>query len=133
MTKKKYPDLVVWSEDKGFYANSLTYGSNLSAPSIRIDDVSGWKQSNVNQLNSQFKAEYDEILKRAELLKQEFEWNHFVYTRVTYTFLPIVGHTYHVYEKDEGSFFMSIIDPNSWKQKFIGSTRLESTNKWVKI
>jgi hypothetical protein len=133
MTKKKYPDLVVWSEDKGFYANSLTYGSNLSAPSIRIDDVSGWKQSNINQLNSQFKAEYDEILKRAELLKQEFEWNHFVYTRVTYTFLPIVGHTYHVYEKDEDSFFMSIIDPNSWKQKFIGSTRLESTNKWVKI
>ena len=133
MTKKKYPDLVVWSEDKGFYANSLTYGSNLSAPSIRIDDVSGWKQSNVNQLNSQFKAEYDEIIKRAELLKHEFEWNLFVYTEVTYTFLPIVGHIYHVYEKPDGSFFMSMIDPNSWNQKFVGSTRLESTNKWVKI
>lgn len=133
MTKKKYPDLVVWSEDKGFYANSLTYGSNLSAPSIKIDDVSGWKQSNVNQVNSQFKAEYEEILKKAETLKREFEWNHFVYTEVTYTFLPTIGHIYHVYEKSDGSFFMSIIEPNSWNQKFIGSTRLESTNKWVKI
>lgn len=133
MTKKKYPDLVVWDENRGWYARSLTYGSNLSAPAIKIDDVSGWKQTNVNSLNSQFKAEYDDLIKRAELLKQEFEWNHFVYTEVEYTFTPTVGHIYHIYEKDNGTYFMSIIEPTAWNKKWIGTTRLESTNKWIKI
>jgi hypothetical protein len=133
MTEKKYPDLVVWDSTKGFYARELTYGSNLGAPSIQIDDVGGWKQSKVNGVNSQFKAEYDELLNRAEELKEQFIWNHFVYTKVNYTFLPVVGHVYHIYEKADGNFFMSIVEPNSWNQKFVGSTKLESTNKWIKI
>ena len=132
MAKKK-PDLVVWDEDKGYYARSLTYGSNQGAPVIKIDDVTGWRQSNVNDLNSRFKAEYEELFNQAKKLKEEFEWNEFIYTKVTYTFLPTVGHTYHVYEKDDGSFFMSIIEPTSWNQVYVASTRLESTNKWIKI
>ena len=130
---KKKPDLVVWDEENGYYARSLTYGSNQSAPVIKIDDVTGWRQSNVNDLNSRFKAEYEELFNQAKKLKEEFEWNDFIYTKVTYTFLPTVGHTYHVYEKDDGSFFMSIIEPTAWNQVHIGSTRLESTNKWIKI
>jgi len=130
---KKKPDLVVWDEDKGYYARSLTYGSNQGAPVIKIDDVTGWRQSNVNDLNSRFKAEYEELFNQAKKLKEEFEWNEFIYTKVTYTFLPTVGHTYHVYEKDDGSFFMSIIEPTSWNQVYVASTRLESTNKWIKI
>ena len=27
--EKKKPDLVVWDEERGYYANELTYGSNL--------------------------------------------------------------------------------------------------------
>jgi hypothetical protein len=132
MSKKK-PDLVVWNETEGYYARSLTYGSNHGAPAISVDDVTGWRQSKVNDLNSRFKAEYEEILAQATKLKEEFEWNEFVYTRVIYSFLPTVGHTYHVYEKDDGSFFMSIIEPTAWNQVHIGSTKLESTNKWIKI
>lgn len=130
---KKKPDLVVWDEENAYYARSLTYGSNQGAPVIKIDDVTGWRQSNVNDLNSRFKAEYEELFNQAKKLKEEFEWNDFIYTKVTYTFLPTVGHTYHVYEKDDGSFFMSIIEPTAWNQVHIGSTRLESTNKWIKI
>jgi hypothetical protein len=132
MAKKK-PDLVVWDEARGYYARSLTYGSNQGAPVISIDDVSGWRQSKVNDLNSRFKTEYEEILAQAKKLKDEFEWNEFVYTQVIYSFLPIVGNVYHVYEKGDGTFFMSIIEPEAWNQKLVSSTKLESTNKWVKI
>lgn len=131
--KKKYPDLVVWDDTKGFYAKELTYGTNLSAPAIRMEDVTGWRQSNVNDLNSRLKAEYEELFERATQLKETFEWNEFIYTRVQYTFLPTVGHTYHVYVKDNGSYFMSIIEPHAWKQNHVASTKLESTNKWIKI
>jgi|688.fasta_scaffold622879_3 hypothetical protein len=131
--KGSIPDLVVWSDDKGYNASQLTYGTNISAPSIKIDDVAGWNQANVNSLNSQFKAEYEELLQKAANLKDSFTWNLFVYTNVKYSFLPIVGHTYHVYEKSDGTFFMSIIEPNSWNQKHVSSTKLDSTNKWIKI
>lgn len=133
MSKKKYPDLVVWDESKGWYARTLDYGSNLSAPAIRAEDVSGWKQSNVNQVNSHFKTEYEELIGKAEALKEEFLWNHFIYTKIAYAFVPIVGHVYHVYEKEDGTFFMSLIEPQSWKQKYIASTKLDSSNKWIKI
>jgi len=131
--KKKYPDLVVWDKTKGFYAKELTYGSNLGAPAIRINDVTGWRQSNVNDLNSHLKAEYEELFEQVSQLKEVFEWNEFIYTKVNYTFLPTVGHTYHIYEKADGSFYMSIIEPHAWSQKYIASTKLESTSKWIKI
>ena len=131
--KKKYPDLVVWDETKGFYSKELSYGTNLSSPAIRMDDVAGWRQSNVNDLNSQLKAEYEELFEQAKKLKEVFEWNEFIYTKVKYTFLPTVGHTYHVYEKADGSYFMSIVEPHNWSQIHIASTKLESTNKWIKI
>ena len=130
---KKKPDLVVWDENNGYYANKLAYGSNLGAPAIKIDDVSGWRQSNVNDLNSRFKSEYEELFEKAKKLKEEFEWNEFVYTKVKYSFLPTVGHTYHVYKNDDGGFFMSIIEPSFWKKEHVGSTKLESTNKWLII
>lgn len=133
MQKKKYPDLVVWDENKGFYAKELTYGSNLGAPAIKIDDVAGWRHSNVHDLNTRFKAEYEELFNQAKKLKEEFEWNEFVYTKVKYSFLPTVGHVYHIYEKEDNTFFMSIIEPSSWNQKYVKSTKLESTNKWVMI
>ena len=38
-----------------------------------------------------------------------------------------------VYEKDNGSFFMSIIEPTAWNKVCTGSTKLETTNKWIKI
>ena len=131
--KALIPDLVVWDNEKGYNASQLTYGTSISAPSIKIDDVTGWNHANVTSLNSQFKAEYEELLQKAATLKDTFTWNLFVYTNVKYSFLPIVGHTYYIYEKANGTFFMSIIEPESWNQKYISATKLESTNKWIKI
>jgi len=42
MSKK--PDIVVWSEEKGYYAKELIYGTNLGAPVITVDDVKGWRK-----------------------------------------------------------------------------------------
>ena len=41
--KKKKPDLVVWDEEKGYYSKELSYGSNVGAPAIKLEDVGGWK------------------------------------------------------------------------------------------
>jgi hypothetical protein len=37
--ESKKPDNVVYSDDEGFNASVLPYGTNVGAPVIRIDDV----------------------------------------------------------------------------------------------
>lgn len=131
--KRKKPDLVVWDEERGYYASQLTYGSNLGAPAIQIDNVDGWRLAKIKDVNSEFEARYKELMAEAQKLKNEYEWNELIYTKVKYNFQPVVGHVYHLYSKDDESMFLSIIEPSSWNMKHIASFKLDSTNKWNKI
>jgi hypothetical protein len=131
MAEKK-PDLVVWSEERGYYSKELTYGSSTSAPAIRLEDVGGWKQIQAQNANKIFTKKYEEIKNEFKRLVDEVSWNEFVYSS-TYNFLPVIGETYYLYEKDDGSVFLSLIAPNEWRMKFLGATRLESDNKWIQL
>jgi len=131
--KKKKPDLVVWSEERGYYPRELTYGSNLGAPVIHVDNVDGWKLAKIKDVNNEFAARYNELITEAQKLKNEYEWNELIYTKVKYSFQPTIGHIYHLYEKTDETMFLSIIDPSSWYMKYIASFTLDSTNKWIKI
>jgi hypothetical protein len=67
-----------------------------------------------------------------ESLLEEYNWNETIYRHADYTFQPTVGKTYHLYEREDTTLFLSMIGPNEWNQKTIGSFRLESTGKWIK-
>lgn len=133
MSKKK-PDIVVWSEENGYYASKLSYGSNLSAPAIRIEDVEGWKIANVERANKYFESKFDELKKEYEKLVEEYKWSELVYS-AKYSFEPIVGNSYYLYTDDTGNPFLSLISPNEWRTRpeYIGEFRLDSKNKWEKI
>lgn len=133
MKKQKKPDLVVWSEERGYYPRELVYGSNLGAPAIKIDNVAGWKLSSVQNVNTEFQARYDELMAEARKLKKEYEWNELIYRSVEYTFQPTVGQTYHLYKRTNDTMFLSIIEPRSWNVEYIASFRLDTTNKWIKL
>ena len=130
--EKKKPDLVVWDEEKGYYANALTYGSNLSAPSIQMDDVAGWKQGQAQKANKVFVKKYNELKEEFRELVEEVNWNDLVYSS-NYNFLPVIGETYYLYRKSDGSLFLSVILPSEWNMDYVGATRLESNNKWIKL
>ena len=130
--KKKKPDLVVWDEERGYYQRELTYGSNNGAPAIKLEDVGGWKQTQAQRANKVFTKKYDEIKEEFVNLIDEVKWNEFVYS-ATYNFIPVLGETYYVYEKNDGSTFLSLISPTEWNMKCLGSTRLDSNNKWIKL
>jgi hypothetical protein len=132
MSKKKKPDLVVWDEEKGYYQRELTYGTNLGAPAIQLDDVNGWKKNQAGSANKYFQKKFEEIQNDFKKLVDEVNWNDLVYSS-EYNFIPIVGETYHLYLRDNGVAFLSLIDPNFWNKKFIGSFTLDSSQKWIKI
>lgn len=131
MSKK--PDIIVWSEEKGYYAKELTYGSDLGAPVIKLEDVKGWRQREVTNVNQQFLTRYEELKKEVDKLFEEYNWNNFIYNNTEYSFLPMIGETYFLYKREDETFFLSLIPPNQWKKEYIGSFKLDSSNKWVKI
>ena len=131
--KRKKPDLVVWDEEKGYYARELTYGSNIGAPVIKLDEVSTWKQGKVKEVNDQFKTKFEELKKEAEKLINEYNWNELIYSQVEYSFQPVVGHIYHLYIRKNESMFLSMIEPNNWDMEYIASFKLDSNSKWIKI
>jgi hypothetical protein len=129
--EKKYPDNVVWSEEKGYYAHLLPYATNVGAPVIIPENVSTWKNEKILKTNHYFQKRYDEIKEEYKKLVDEFEWNRMVYSS-NYNFQPIVGEKYYLYLRNNGEYFLSLIKPTEWKQEFIGEFEMDSDNKWRK-
>ena len=130
--EEKKPDLVVWSKERGYYASQLTYGSNLGAPAIKLEDVDGWKTSQAMSANKYFNERYEELKEEFNKIIEEVHWNDLVYSS-QYSFVPVIGEIYHLYERETGKNFLSIIDPSSWNIKHLGSFKLDSNKKWNKI
>lgn len=130
----KKPDIIVWDEQKGWYASKLPYGSDLGAPVIKADDIVGWKQSGVTKANNYFEAKYNEIKQRYEQLVAEFKWTELLY-KAKYNFEPIIDHPYYLYCDEQGEFFLSLISPLEWKTSptFVGCFKLDDKHKWQKI
>ena len=110
----------------------LPYGSNVGAPAIRPEDTDGWKESKVSKTNKYFQARYDEIKEEYRELIESYEWNKLVFS-ADFRWEPIKGETYHLYQRDGGQLFLSLIEPSQWNQIFIGAFRLDSNDKWEKI
>lgn len=129
----KKPDIVVWSEERGYYAKSLPYASDLGAPAIKPDNVTAWKQSSVAKVNNYFDAKFEDLKKEYNKLVEEYTWNEVLY-KAKYSFEPVLGRTYHLYSEGNG-LFLSLISPEEWKNSpdFLGSFQLDSQNRWNKV
>ena len=110
----------------------LSYGSNVGAPSIKVDNIESWKNSKVIKVNKEFNNRYESLKKQYDELVEEFKWNEIVYNS-KFNFEPVVGETYHLYYGQNGSMFLSLIEPNQWSREHIGSFTLNYDNKWIKL
>jgi hypothetical protein len=65
------------SDDEGFNASVLPYGTNVGAPVIRIDDVVSSR--GISNVNKQFESKFNELKIQYQNLMEEYEWNELVY------------------------------------------------------
>ena len=128
----KKSDEVVYDNEKGYNAKILPYGSNISAPAIKIDDISTWKAVGVQKVNKQFFAKYAELKDEYNQLVDDLKWNELVY-QSKFSFEPILGETYYLYMDKKGENFLSLISPTEWNKKHIGTFQLNSERKWIKL
>jgi hypothetical protein len=128
--KKKYPDNIVYNVDTGkFDANLKNYPTTVGSQKfdpIVVDKSEGIKADKF------FNSRLTELKKEYELLVSKYVDTKLVYDS-DYNFQPIVGETYHLYERKNGSKFLSIISPSDWKQEYIGSFILLNNGTWEKL
>ena len=123
MSKKK-PDNIVYTEEDGYNASILPYGTNTSAPHISLEDISFWKGTGVNKVNKQFSAKFNQLKEEYKKLMETYEWNTLVY-KASFNFEPVIGETYYLY-------YDSLIHPSEWNKEHIGAFTLNSERVWLK-
>ena len=113
--KEKKPDQVVFNETTQRYDAAIKqYGSNIGAPSISTTNVKTWKNVGISKVNHLLNTKFSAIQKEYEQLLEEHKWNDIIYN-TEYNFEPIVGQIYHLYNREDGSTFLSVIAPETFK------------------
>ncbi len=130
--ESKKPHNVVYSETEGYNASLLSYGTSVSAPAIRIDDLVSWKSRGITAVNKQFENKFEELKAQYQSLMEEFEWNELVYGS-KFSFEPVIGEIYHLYRGADGLNFLSLIGPQEWNKEHVGTFKLNSDKKWVHL
>lgn len=110
----------------------LPYGTNVSAPAIRVEDTAAWKTVNSIKVNHQLQKRFNELKEEYQKLVDEYKWNELVYN-AKFSFEPVIGQKYHLYVGRDGNIFLSMVNPNEWQYECVGSFVLDSNNKWNKI
>lgn len=110
----------------------LPYGSNVSAPAIKVENITAWKSTNSIKVNHQLQTKFNELKDEYKKLVDEYKWNELVYN-AKFAFEPVIGQTYHLYVGRDGAIFLSMIEPYQWKYECVGSFSLDSNNKWNKL
>lgn len=129
----KKPDLVVFNEETQKYDAALKpYGTSASAPAIKPLNTATWRNDGVQRVNKQLKTKFDEIKEAYELLLEKFQYNDLVYN-AKFSFEPIIGQTYHLYNNRKKESFLSLISPSECNFKHLGSFQLNSDKMWEKV
>jgi hypothetical protein len=110
----------------------LPYGTNVSAPAIKVEDITAWKSINAVKVNHQLQTKFNELKEEYKKLVEEYKWNELVYN-AKFAFEPVIGQTYHLYVGRDGNIFLSMVSPNEWSYECVGSFSLDSNNKWNRI
>jgi hypothetical protein len=130
--KKQKPDNIVYTAEKGYNAYVLPYATTVGAPIIKTDDVIAWKTRGIHQVNKEFEDKFSQLKEQYKKLIEEYELNDLVYNS-KFSFEPVVGEIYHMYNATDGTTFLSLIGPNEWNKEHIASLKLNSDKKWIQL
>lgn len=98
----------------------LPYSASVSGAVIKPTEQGMIKHKSLTAMEEQTNMQLDQIRKQVELLAlqaQEIqsrkELSMIIYN-AKLSFQPIVGQMYHLYEKNDNSYFLSMVSPNEW-------------------
>ena len=112
--------------------NLLAYPHHVAAPKITEVDLSAFNRLQAHKVSKSLKKRAEEISVLVKNLQEDYALNLELYS-ATRSFEPVLGEVYHLYEKADGSKFLSLIAPTEWAQKYLYSGTLNSDGTWSRI
>ncbi len=108
--------------------NYLPYPSSRLAARIVPQDLTSFKSRGISKVERELQQELVELRERYLEVIDAFNWNKLVY-EAKFGFEPVIGERYHLYEVD-GKYHLSMIEPESWHQRWIATLRLNADGRW---
>jgi hypothetical protein len=122
---KKVPDSFV--EDRRLKSYPTEIGSQKFSP----DDIQLFKIEKTSKLKHHFSSKFSELQSEYKKLIEEININERLYL-AKHSFEPIPGKSYHLYIKENGEEFLSLISPKEWGDRFeyVGTFEFLSDGRW---
>ena len=124
----KKPDNIVFDyKEEKYDAFKKDYPTSFNSKNFELEEVRNIKL----EAQPYFESEFLELKEKYDNFVTKLEWNKIIHT-AKFNFNPIMGKEYYLYEESNG-YFLSIIKPNEWEMKFIGTFILRSNFCWDKV
>jgi len=122
------------TDDMDKNPNALTYGITPSAPaSIKPVDIESWKAVVSPTFKHYFTERYNELVSEYEKLMRDYNVNQLLYES-SLSFKPIIGQTYYLYKKGNGSSFISLIKPEeTFWDGYVGAFKFNAQYAWEEV
>jgi hypothetical protein len=125
------PAMMDQSDENGEAAPSrafLPYPASTLSPRIVPNDLSTFKARGISQVERDLHQKLVELRESYVAAVEHFNWNKLIY-EAELNFEPVVGQIYHLYEIRH-RFTLSMIGPDEWPHRHIGSFRLNVDRQW---
>ncbi len=124
------------AENPGLLPYAHTVGSPVIKPidkgRVKGRAMSAMMEQTQRQLKQLYK-QMETLAEQAKELQKRVEISEKIYL-ADINFEPLIGHTYHLYERKDGTHILSLISPEEWGNnkslKFLNSVKLLSDHTW---
>ena len=122
----------------------LPYASSVSGVAIRPTNEGMIRHKALSAMEEQTNMQLDQIRQQIELLARQAqeinkrkELSLLIYD-AKLGFKPQIGHTYHLYQKRDDSYMLSMLSPKEWGgsgpfKEFISTVKMLADHTWVEI
>ncbi len=121
--------------------STLEYGHHLGSAVVKPEDQGKLKGRALSAMDHQTDMQLDQIYQQMQLLAAQAKKlndrkgiSEIIYM-AEMRFEPIINHIYHLYEKEDSSFLLSLIAPDQWGRSeksfnYIATVRLLADHTW---
>jgi hypothetical protein len=123
----------------------LPYAAAVSGALIRPTEEGVIRHKALTAMEEQTNMQLEQIRKQIELLalqaqeiQKRKELSLIIYD-AQLNFTPVIGHTYHLYERKDGTTLLSMVSPKEWGggsgpyQKYLAAVQLLADHTWVEV
>jgi hypothetical protein len=109
----------------------LPYGTTSSAPSIVLPDTALFLSERGSLTKNYFENAVEQLNREYDAIRNLAELNELAYS-ASYNFVPRVGQTYHLYQKSDGRYLLSMIE-NWTAHEFVVSLEYTADSVWKDV